>query len=58
MKVRECDGVKVFEPTLAEFQDFGACIREIERQGAATTGLAKVNFFSLSFVYCIVVSTI
>jgi hypothetical protein len=57
MKVRECDGVKVFEPTLAEFQDFGACIREIERQGAATTGLAKVNFFSL-FVYCIVVSAI
>lgn len=50
MKFREVDGVKVFEPTLEEFQDFGGCIREIERQGAASTGLAKVNFSSFSSV--------
>ena len=46
MKFREVDGVKVFEPTLEEFQDFGGCIREIEKQDAASTGLAKVNIAS------------
>ena len=52
MKFREVDGVKVFEPTPEEFQDFGGCIREIEKQDAASTGLAKVNIVSFSTVYC------
>ena len=39
----EADGVKVFEPTIEEFQDFVKCVQEMERQGAAITGLAKVN---------------
>lgn len=38
----EVDGVKVFEPTFEEFQDFGQCVRQIEKQGATTTGVAKV----------------
>lgn len=44
MKFLDVDGVKVFEPTLDEFQDFGGCIKEIERHDAANAGLAKVNF--------------
>lgn len=43
MHCSEVDGVKVFQPTFEEFQDFGKCVREIERQGAAATGLAKVK---------------
>lgn len=47
----EVDGVKVFEPTFEEFQDFGQCVREIERQGAATTGVAKVKFQVVHWIY-------
>ncbi|XP_046847146.1 probable lysine-specific demethylase 4B isoform X2 [Xenia sp. Carnegie-2017] len=42
MRFREVDGVQVFEPSFEEFQDFSRCISEIERLGAARTGLAKV----------------
>lgn len=46
----EVDGVKVFEPTFEEFQDFGQCVRQIEKQGATTTGVAKVKISSYMYI--------